>query len=390
MKPTTHIDCFSGAGGFCTGMKAAGVRTVGAIEKVSSCVVTYRANHSEVPVLNKDIRRVTRSDLHAIGAKQVDIVTAGMPCETFSTAGSSSRSFYDDRQTLYREAIRIADLVKAKLVLLENVPAITTKRVQKNSQRLVVDDIFDALSRAGFKYYIDTILNSVDFGVPQNRERFFILASRAKMELRPPISTRNGRASVGEAFAGLPPAKANDGNHRGNYLGPETRYTHLLKDTQFWRAEGWRGELTYHTPPNHREGTLKRFSLIRPGEGLRDLFLKLGPRRVRALQEQRILPRKWFIQRNRRLRAEEPSVTVTSHCLDELLHPKENRALTVREVARLQSFPDWYDFKGGPLICPHIYETQDKYEQIGDAVPPLVAYHWGLVIREILSTNHAR
>ena len=70
--------------------------------------------------------------------------------------------------------------------------------------------------------------------------------------------------------------------------------------------------------------------------------------------------------------------------LDELIHPTIDRSLTVREVARLQSFPDLYDFKGGPVLCPHIYETQDKYEQIGDAVPPLLAYHWGLTIRDIL------
>ena len=97
-----------------------------------------------------------------------------------------------------------------------------------------------------------------------------------------------------------------------------------------------------------------------------------------------ILPKKWFIQRNKRLKSTEVSKTVTSHCLDELVHPKLDRALTVREVARLQSFPDSYQFVGGPFICPHLYETQDKYEQIGDAVPPLLAYHWGITIKKIL------
>ena len=103
-----------------------------------------------------------------------------------------------------------------------------------------------------------------------------------------------------------------------------------------------------------------------------------------ALQARKILPKKWFIQRNQRLIATQPSITITSHCIDETVHPTLNRALTVREVARLQSFPDAYDFKGGPYICPHIYETQDKYEQIGDAIPPLLAYQWGRVVEEIL------
>ena len=74
-----------------------------------------------------------------------------------------------------------------------------------------------------------------------------------------------------------------------------------------------------------------------------------------------------------------------SHCLDEFVHPFHDRALTVRECARLQSFPDAYDFKGGPYIVPHIDRAiQDKYEQIGDAVPPLLAYAWGMEIRNLL------
>jgi DNA (cytosine-5)-methyltransferase 1 len=95
-----------------------------------------------------------------------------------------------------------------------------------------------------------------------------------------------------------------------------------------------------------------------------------------------------FIKRNYRLREEEASPTVTSHCLDEFVHPTFDRALTVRECARLQSFPDSYDFCGGPYLVPHIDRTvQDKYEQIGDAVPPLLAYAWGTTITGILEEN---
>ena len=95
-----------------------------------------------------------------------------------------------------------------------------------------------------------------------------------------------------------------------------------------------------------------------------------------------------FIKRNYRLRPEEPSPTVTSHCLDEFVHPFYDRALTVRECARLQSFPDSYEFVGGPYIVPHIDRTvQDKYEQIGDAVPPLLAYAWGMQIKRLFEIN---
>lgn len=106
------------------------------------------------------------------------------------------------------------------------------------------------------------------------------------------------------------------------------------------------------------------------------------------LQKERVLPKKLFIKRNYRLIPSEPSPTVTSHCLDEFVHPVYDRALTVRECARLQSFPDSYDFCGGPYIVPHIDRTvQDKYEQIGDAVPPLLAYAWGKEIIKILEEN---
>ena len=95
-----------------------------------------------------------------------------------------------------------------------------------------------------------------------------------------------------------------------------------------------------------------------------------------------------FIKRNLRLKENEAAPTVTSHCLDEFVHPIHNRCLTVRECARLQSFPDSYNFVGGPYIVPHIDRTvQDKYEQIGDAVPPLLAYAWGLQIKELFKLN---
>ncbi len=385
MKCVTHIDCFSGAGGFCTGFKAAGIKTLVAIEKVESCATTYSANHPETLMVNRDIRKVTRGDLGAL-PDIVDIVSAGMPCETFSTAGSKSRSFYDDRQTLFQEAIRIARMSNARLILFENVPAITTKRTEKNGNRLVIDDIYNALSEAGYKYYIDTILNAVDFGVPQERLRFFILASKEQMPLRAPLSKRNGRVSVRDAFAGLPEVEANFQIPPDRYSAGDTAFTRQLKDTSFWKTDAGTRKLSYHVPPNHRPGTLRRFRMIRQGEGLKDLFDKLDRSQVERLQAERVLPKKWYIQRNRRLVADEPSVTVTSHCLDELIHPTQNRALTVREVARLQGFPDFYDFRGGPFICPHIYETQDKYEQVGDSVPPLLAYHWGLTLRELLST----
>jgi DNA (cytosine-5)-methyltransferase 1 len=383
-----HIDCFSGPGGICTGFKAAGIKTIAAIEKVESCVDTYRANHKEVVVLNNDIRRVTSEEIQSIvGNRDIDILTSGMPCETFSTAGSKSRSSYDFRQQLYSEAIRIAKAVKARIILFENVPGIESKRVEKGGKRFVVQDIMDELAANGYNYFIKTVLNSIDFGVPQYRNRFFLIATNDEsLELRVPISHHDKPLTVRDAFLGLPEMEANDTTDYKSYTGEDNNFTKLLKKRSFWKIDNnLNGDISYHISPKHRKGTIERFGLIEPGESLVNLFRKFDEKTIKELQERRVLPNKWYIQRNKRLQIDSPSKTVTSHCLDELVHPHLNRGLTVREVARLQGFPDFYDFKGGPFICPHIHETQDKYEQIGDAVPPLLAYAWGKTIGDILT-----
>ncbi len=381
----SHVDCFAGVGGLCCGFRAAGIHTVLAIEKVESCVETYKANHLNVPIIHDDIRNVTAAQLRNAAGRCVDIVTAGMPCETFSTAGSKSRSFYDDRQLLFAEAIRVASVLNSRFILFENVPAITTKTIHKGSSRLVIDILYDELTKHGYKYNITTILNTIDFGIPQERKRLFILATNEKsLKLKVPVACHNGTVTVKDAFVGLPKLLANSHAEPRHYLKKDSDYTKLLKDNVFWRIELKEPGLSYHVAPKHRNVTLRRFALINPGEGLRDLFRKRSKEQIEHLQKERVLPKKWYIQRNRRLIENQPSVTVTSHCIDEMVHPLLDRALTVREVARLQSFPDAYDFKGGPFICPHIYETQDKYEQIGDAIPPLLAFKWGEVIIDML------
>lgn len=165
-----------------------------------------------------------------------------------------------------------------------------------------------------------------------------------------------------------------------------------MKNDIFWRREEYRkSQITNHFPMKHRECTLKRFSLLHSGESLKDLFDRYQGFEREELQKLRILPKKMFIKRNFRLILDETAPTVTSHCLDEFVHPTSNRALTVRECARLQSFPDSYEFVGGPYIVPHIDRSvQDKYEQIGDAVPPLLAYAWGKVINKILVDYYAK
>ena len=157
----THVDCFAGPGGICTGLHASGMQTLVAIEYIKSCCDTYSANHPEVHVINSDIREVKPEQvLPFIPKDGVDLVTSGMPCETFSTAGNSSRSFYDDRQVLYREGIRMARLCNAKLLLFENVPGIMSKTIHKDSDVLVVDMIREELKEAGYANQLQVVLEA--------------------------------------------------------------------------------------------------------------------------------------------------------------------------------------------------------------------------------------
>lgn len=387
MKQLTHIDCFSGPGGICTGFHAAGIKTLVAIEYIKSCVETYSVNHPDVHVIHSDIREVTKEQiLPFIPAEGIDIVTSGMPCETFSTAGNKSRSFYDDRQFLFREGIRIAEITNAKMILFENVPAITTKRVSKDSPELIVDLLKRELEKAGYSNMIETVLDASKFGVPQKRNRFFILAAKdPNIKLSHPISKRTDCVTVEEALAGLPNVIPNSGKEETEYTGINSDFSKLMCDSSFWKRNDTKS-ISYHMPMKHRPATLKRFALLNQGESLKDLFDRYQGAERLELQSERILPKKMFIKRNYRLKLKEPSPTVTSHCLDEFVHPKYDRALTVRECARLQSFPDSYDFCGGPYLVPHIDRTvQDKYEQIGDAVPPLLSYAWGKEIIELFN-----
>ena len=387
----THIDCFAGPGGICTGLRAAGWQTLVAIEYIKSCCETYSANHPNVHVIHSDIREVTEEQiLPYIPANGVDLVTSGMPCETFSTAGNTSRSFYDDRQFLFREGIRIAKIANAKMILFENVPAITSKREAKHSGDLIVDILKRELKAAGYGNYIEVILDSTKYGVPQKRNRFFILACRyPEWKLQAPAPKNSKVVTVGEALAGLPNVVANSGKEGTQYTNEHSEFERLMRDDNFWQRESATSSVILnHMPMKHRECTLKRFGLLRQGESLKSLFDRYQGEEREQLQKERILPKKMFIKRNYRLKTDEPSPTVTSHCLNEFVHPQYDRALTVRECARLQSFPDSYNFVGGPYIVPHIDRTvQDKYEQIGDAVPPLLAYAWGEKIKQLFAKN---
>ena len=142
-----------------------------------------------------------------------------------------------------------------------------------------------------------------------------------------------------------------------------------------------------HKAPGHTKKMKQRIQSIMPGEGMKAAYERLVQEGKENFANG-VFPKKLYAARNRRLLLTEPSFTVTSHCLDEMIHPVYDRGMTPREVARLQSFPDWYRFKG-PFVKFHSDPDQDRYEQIGDAIPPLLAYALGREVVKTLKTIHS-
>ena len=234
---------------------------------------------------------------------------------------------------------------------------------------------------------------AADYGTPQKRERLFVVGCNSKYGSNPfiyPDKTHGpGKKypyiTVDDAFRYLPTIKSGEGADELSYLlDYENDYKNgkiseaVYKYFDFISGKTYcekkyfsKDVITYQKALNHRKNMIERFENIKQGEGMQSAAKRLIAEGKEEIVE-RSFPNKLYASRNRRLRSGAPSFTVTSHCLDEMIHPTENRQLTPREAARLQGFPDWYSFEG-PYVKFHSDPEQDKYEQIGDAIPVLMA-----------------
>lgn len=430
----TSIDLFSGPGGLATGFRWAGIKPLIAVEWSYWTARTYCSSHNaemldleqylsdqeilepllektELPILiygdiNKvSVELIKKLLTYRYGLESVDIVTGGAPCESFSMAGD--RKEEDDRNHLYQNVLRIARGVNSKMFLFENVKGLFSKKYKGKRGGMyqeICDDFESESSDGGPSYRLvsrdkeTVLLKAVDYGVPQSRERLFLVGINTAFPndsfSYPKPSNGPGcdydYVTVSDALSDLPSIA----------MGKEsTKYTFDLAlvangstRSQFLRR--MRGDLcmppehinfrkdslTAHKAPGHTKKMLSRFKLIKQGESMKTAYERLLAT-GKEEEAQAYFPRKIYGARNRRLKPEEPSFTVTSHCLDEMVHPTANRGLTPREAARLQSFPDWYIFEG-PFVSFHSDPEQDQYEQIGDAIPPLMAYALGCEIRK--------
>lgn len=415
---STFIDLFAGCGGLSLGLMNAGWSGVFAIERDGLAFETLKHNliygntrlsyrwPEWLPKEAIDIRRFIREHKKQIARLNgsIDLIVGGPPCQGFSVLGR--RKGNDPRNNLFRHYIEVVKLVRPKLLLIENVKGISvefgkTKRVsakiKTKKPKPFSERIREGLAEIGYIVYPD-LVKAVDYGVPQHRPRYLMIGVNSeilekhklsKSDFPDPFSQLHRYRNDFLIAKGLPVHKPVSVKQAISDLETEGKKIIDCVDSKKFMQIEYRGPRTAYqklmhgnlngTAPNslrlaqHREHIVRRFSLIqescRPGISLSDEDrerLGLNKHCLTLLDK------------------DAPSHTLTT-LPDDLLHYSEPRILTVRESARLQSFPDWFEFKGKYTTggdrrtkeCP-------RYTQVGNAVPPLLAEAIGKVIMDLL------
>jgi len=320
-KPTA-IDLFCGAGGLSLGLKKAGFEVVAAVELNPEITKTYKANHRKTKLLIKDIREVTGKEIFELtGRREVDLVAGCPPCQGFSQLTAKYKR-QDARNDLVLEMARIVAEIKPKMVMIENVPGIVTKG------KFILDEFLKRLKKLGYLVNM-SVLQMADYGVPQSRRRFVLLAGKGfRVPLPKPTHSRNGDAkkklkpwiTVSEVIGNMTkPVKLSFAVQNG---GPEKFNWHVIRDL--------------------KEISIERLKAMKEGDGRLALPKRLRPKCHKSEEA-------GFRNVYGRLRWNKVSPTITSGCTAPCMgrfgHPEEDRAISIREAALIQTFPATYKFK---------------------------------------------
>ena len=342
------IDLFSGAGGLSQGFRDAGFDIISAVEIDKNLSQTFRENFKKTKLFEKDISKVNSKDLLAKNSN-VDIVIGGPPCQGFSMSGKRIRSngifLNDKRNKLFKEFVRVIKDLKPKIFLMENVPGILNIYQGKTKNQIL--SIFKSI---GYDTKVKVLL-AADYGVPQLRKRAFFIGNNLGIDpefLFPPKINKE-YVTVEEAIYDLPFTKSGQGEFKSKYdKKPITEYQKIMRRNA--------KSLFNHISTKHDDKVLKIMKMLKEGQGRNNLPKYLQTKSIHSGSYMRIVKNK-------------PAYTITTRFdtppVGRVTHPKADRALTAREAARLQSFPDNFIFLGKRT---HIGI------QIGNAVPPLLAY----------------
>lgn len=335
MDVNNFIDLFSGAGGLLRGFMDAGLKPEFSVEVWEPAIKTHKKNYPNVPIIDRDIRTITNKEIEKYKDK-VDLVIGGPPCQGFSTIGK--RLIKDPRNELVFEFIRFVDVIRPKVFLMENVRGLLSA-----NDGLIKDAITSEYKEIGYKV-IHKVICAADYGVPQMRYRVLFIGVRNDLIEEPsfptPLFKKNNYLTVGDAIMDL--------------VGKENNFPN-------------------HVPMKHNEVVTKRISCIKEGEGIpKEGLPEDCAKGSRSDYTKNTI--KNFSHVYKRLSRFKPATTMVPGHNAFPLHPTENRSLTVREAARIQTFPDDVIFEG---------TRQEQCIQVGNAVPVRLAYELAKHIKEM-------
>lgn len=399
------IDLFSGAGGLTFGFyynlvagefrRRPNIEFVFASEYNPQAVEAFKRNYPDVNMIAGDIRDLTddKIELYQYN-RDVDIIIGGPPCQSFSTIGERK---YDSRAKLLNQYLRILEKVMPKMFLFENVKGILSmreifyktdengeiiyKKVEKHRGAkfftkdepeidhygdLVMDKLKNEFDRIGYDIQYKT-MNASSFGVPQNRERVFIVGMRKGLNIEWQFPVGQGPfRTLSDAISDLP--LVGEGDNVEKYdSDPANDYQRLMRQGS--------DEITEHYCGIYGDKIRTVIKNVKEGEGKNDFNRKVDA----GLVDVKYRLTSGYGNTYGRLERNKPSMTITNNLATpsglRCIHYEQNRALTPREGARIQSFPDWYQFVGG---------KGDVTRQVGNAVPPLLAIAFANSIIDIL------
>lgn len=398
----SFIDLFGVPGGMSLGFKMAGMKPVGALDIFESGIETYRKNFRETPDENIVCADASKNNIIEKFRKQtslkpgeVDIIIGGPPCQGFSNVGrikiaslvkkgqrngrsSDSRFIDDKRNHLYKSFIKFVEEFKPKAIVMENVVGMTSYKEGR-----IIEQIKEDFQSAGYPNVEYKVLNAIEYGVPQFRKRVFFIATKNNMSISWPkqthfpksefdrkslLSNMKDYVTVGDALGDLPSLKLPE---KGIKIKDSEKKYKKPPDNEFQKyARNGHGTLHNNVTRWHRDKDIEVFKNMSQGGRWCDLS---DEDREKIGYSDKSFNDKW-----KRLSNDEPSWTVVSHLAKDgymFIHPTQNRTISVREAARLQSFPDWFVFYGS---------RSAQFKQIGNAVPPLLAMAIGKHLKKII------
>lgn len=339
------IDIFSGAGGLSLGAEMAGIKITTAIEINSYAAKTFGRNHRGAKVLQGDIQNVAPKTLLS-NKKPIFVIMGGPPCQGFSMSNTRTRNMNNEKNFLFLEFVRFVREIRPAWFVLENVWGLTN--INEGKTKIMIEDCFRSIE--GYENISSAVLWASDYGVPQNRNRFFMVGNRLGIDFKFP-QKHTVKITVDEAINDLPSLENGEMLEEAAYTKPfdeASEYEQLMRNGSDMARQNY--------VSRNNDLVIERYKHIGQGQNWRAI--------PDHLMQNYADKGRCHSGIYKRLRADQPSVVISNYRKSMLIHPWENRGISVREAARLQSFPDTFIFEG-PLM--HIQQ------QIGNAVPPLLA-----------------